>query len=331
VTTGSPATDPQVYTAASEIPDRRNDVRGIAGILVLVIVFWGFNWPLLKTALGSIGPLTLASVRLLLGAAVLFVFLIGRRSLGTPTRRDLPIVLSVGILQMGVFIACINLGLQYVEAGRSSILAYTTPLWVLPGAALFLREPVGRTHLLGFLLGIAGVVVLFSPMSFDWTDRSVVVGNALLLLAAFAWAAQIVHVRGHDWDSTPLQLAPWQMLVGFACIAPLALMFERDVPIDATPVLIAIVIYNGVIATAFGMWAVVTVNRALPAATTSIVLLGVPVSGLIFSFLLLGEPLSGPKLVGLSLILAGVGVVSTTMARTGAQPNVRSVAVLPLD
>jgi drug/metabolite transporter (DMT)-like permease len=310
---------------------RRADLRSVAGLLVLVIIFWGLNWPFLKTALGSIGPLTLAAVRLILGAAALFVFLLARRTIKMPTRRDLPIVFSVGILQMGVFIACINIGLQFVEAGRSSILAYTTSLWVLPGAAIFLGERLGRTHLLGFLLGISGVAVLFNPLSFDWSDRSVVIGNGLLLLAAFAWAAQIVHIRGHEWESSPLQLAPWQMLLGFACIAPFALIFERDIPIDASPTLIAIIIYNGVIATAFGVWAVVVVNRALPAATTSIVLLGVPVSGLIFSFLLLGEPLSASKLVGLALILVGVGVVSTTMSRTGREMGGQSAIVSGID
>jgi drug/metabolite transporter (DMT)-like permease len=283
---------------------------------VLVVIFWGLNWPLLKTALGSIGPLTLASVRLIFGALVLFAVLLARRSITRPNRQDMPIVLSVGILQMGVFIACVNLGLLYVEAGRSSILAYTTSLWVLPGAAIFIGERVGRSQLVGFVLGIAGVAVLFNPTSFDWSDRDVVIGNGLLLLGAFAWAAQIVHIRAHTWVSSPLQLAPWQMLVGFACIAPLAFIFERDAPIDVSPTLIAIIVYNGVIATAFGVWAVVVVNRALPAATTSIVMLGVPVSGVIFSYLLLGEPLGGPKLLGLALILAGVGVVSTTMART---------------
>jgi drug/metabolite transporter (DMT)-like permease len=302
---------------ASAPPGRLGALGSTTGLLVLVIVFWGLNWPFLKTALGSIGPLTLASVRLILGAAVLFVVLFTRRSITRPTRRDVPIVLSVGILQVGVFIACINLGLRYVEAGRSAILAYTTSLWVLPGAAVFIRERVGRIHVIGFVLGITGVAVLFNPASFDWSDQSVVIGNALLLLAAFAWAAQIVHIRGHEWDSPPLQLAPWQMLVGFACITPFAIIFERDVPIVPSPQLIGIVIYNGVIATAFGVWAVVVINRALPAATTSIVLLGVPVSGLIFSALLLGEPLTLSKVLGLGLILGGVGAVSTEQPDVG--------------
>ncbi len=294
---------------------------------MLVVIFWGLNWPLLKTALGSMGPLTFGGVRLMFGALVLFVLLLARRSISRPHRRDMPVVLSVGILQMGVFMACVNFGLLSVEAGRSSILAYTTSLWVLPGAAIFIGERVSRSHLAGFLLGITGVAVLFNPTTFDWSDRDVVVGNGLLLLGAVAWAAQIVHIRAHTWYSSPLQLAPWQMLVGFACIAPLAFTFERDVAIDMSPTLIAIIVYNGVIATAFGVWAVVVVNRALPAATTSIVMLGVPVAGLIFSYLLLGEPLTGPTLLGLALILAGVGVVSTTMARTRASGNFEATPI----
>ena len=53
-------------------------------------------------------------------------------------------ILSVGLLHMGAFAALVSLGLQHVPAGRSVVLAYTTPLWVIPAARLFLGEPIGR-------------------------------------------------------------------------------------------------------------------------------------------------------------------------------------------
>ncbi len=68
--------------------------------------------------------------------------------------------------------------------------------------------------------------------------------------------------------------------------------------------------YNGPIATGFAVWAWVSVNRALPAITTSIGSLGVPVVGVLASALVLDEALSVTNLLGLGFIVAGLAVVS---------------------
>ena len=73
-------------------------------------------------------------------AFVLLAFL-GR--LRWPARGDWPIVLSVGALQLASFFALTNLGMQSLPAGRSSVLAYTASLWVVP-LSLLAGEKVGR-------------------------------------------------------------------------------------------------------------------------------------------------------------------------------------------
>jgi len=280
-----------------------------AALLGLIILFWGVNWPVMKIGLDYIGPLTFAAARLALGAAVLFALLAATGRLTWLTRRDWPIVLTVGTLQMAAFLGLITVGLQYAEAGRSAILAYTTPLWVVPGAALFLDERLHGRRLAGFGLGMAGVAVLFNPFGFDWGEQRVVIGNGLLMLAAVAWAAQIVQIRGHKWDSPPLVLAPWQLTVGTLLLAPLAVGLEAGDPIRWTWTLGGVLAFNGIVATAFCYVAVITVNRALPAVTTSLALLAVPVSGLLFSAMLLGEPMGPTKAVGLALIVAGLALI----------------------
>jgi drug/metabolite transporter (DMT)-like permease len=154
------------------------------------------------------------------------------------------------------------------------------------------------------------VAALFNPLGFDWSETEVVAGNAYLMLAALGWAGAILHVRGHAWVSSPLQLAPWQMLVALPILFVLALLFEGDVGIAWSPDLIAILLYNGTVATAFCFWAAVTVQRSLPAISTSLGLLGVPTAGVIFSTLALGETLSATRVGGLALIVAGMALVN---------------------
>lgn len=279
-------------------------------LLTVVVVLWGINWPIMKVGVAVIPPLWFGVLRLAIGTAVLFGVLVLTRRLAWPTHQDLPVVASVGLLQMAGFLALVNLALVHVGAGRSAVLAYTTPLWVGPGAMLLLGERATWPKLLGLALGLGGIAVLFSPTAVDWSDDSAVQGNLLLMIAALCWAVAILHIRGHDWKLSPLQLAPWQLLAGLPPLIALALWREGPPAIQWSAPVAAIVLYNGVLATALCYWATVTVTRALPAVTTSLSLLCVPVVGLLSSTLSLGEPLGLPLLAGCGLILAGVGLVS---------------------
>jgi len=306
-------TTPAEATAAAA--SRVVTPRGAYALLLLVIGLWGANWPIMKVGLQYMPPLTFAATRVVLGALVLFTVNACTGRLRLPSRNDWRIVLSVGIMQMGGFMMSVTSGLQYVPAGRSSILAYTTSLWVVPLAALFLRERLAPLKLGGFVLGIAGVAVMFNPLGFDWHDPDVLLGNGLLMLGASLWAIQIVQVRGHRWEGSPLTLAPWQFTVAACMLVPAALLSESQAGIHWTPTLDVILLYNGPIATAFCFWAVLTFTRALPAMTTSLATLGVPVTGVLLSALFLGEPLTVTNTTGLVAILSGVALVALSDRR----------------
>jgi drug/metabolite transporter (DMT)-like permease len=113
---------------------------------------------------------------------------------------------------MVAFSALVAIGIQFVPAGRAIVLGYTTPLWVIPAARLFLGEPITRYHLAGGALALGGLAIMFNPAAFDWSDGRALLSNALLLLAAACWAVSIVYVRAHRWISTPFQLVFWEAL-----------------------------------------------------------------------------------------------------------------------
>ncbi len=279
-------------------------------LLLLVIVLWGVNWPVMKYGLAWVAPLTFAALRMLLGALTLLPIAGFMGELRWPSRRDWLLVWSVGLIQMAAFLGLVTVALQYVPAGRSSILAYTTSLWVVPLAAVVLGEAIDRYRLAGLLLGIGGVAVLFNPMGFDWSSPDVLLGNGLLLLAAFLWALLIVLVRGYPMQASPLALGPWQFLVAAAALVPIAWAVEGAPVLHWEPELWLVLFYNGPIATAFCFWAMISVTRALPAATTSIGSLGVPVVGVLSAAVWLREPITLTNLGGLALIGGGLLAVA---------------------
>lgn len=284
-------------------------------LLGAVIVLWGANWPIMKFGLGYIPPLWFAAARILLGCACLFALLAVRGRLRLPGRDDLWVLLSVGLGQLALGLALIHVALQYVEAGRSAILAYTTPLWVAPMAVVLLGERLGPVKLVGLMLGLGGVGVLFNPSTFDFSNRPALIGNGMLLLSAIILAAVIVHIRRRRWILTQVELMPWQMLLGGTLLVAAAWWLEGDAEIRWSWALGAVLAYNGPVASAFCFWAYLTVMRDLPAVSTALGSLGVPVAGVLFSAAVLGEPLSPAMVAGLVLIAAGVAVVVVADAR----------------
>jgi drug/metabolite transporter (DMT)-like permease len=174
--------------------------------------------PLLPAAVSGV------ALRSAIATAALFGVAAWRRRLILPARRDVPVVLSIALLHMVGFAALVSFGLLFVPVGRSAVLAYTTPLWVTPGAALFLGERLSWPRTGGVVLGIAGLAVLFNPLAFDWHDGGALFGNGVLLAAAVLWAASILHIRAHRWQAPPFDLIPWEMALATAVLGTLALL-----------------------------------------------------------------------------------------------------------
>ncbi|MXY41706.1 MAG: DMT family transporter [Rhodospirillaceae bacterium] len=280
------------------------------GLLGVVVCFWGVNWPIMKIGLVWLPPFWFTFLRLGLGAATLFILLALLGRLRVPPRHDWPMIAVVGTIQIGLFMTLVHWGLQFVPAGRAALLAYTTPIWVVPGAILFLGERLTALRALGLLAGLAGLAVLFNPMSFDWSDVRVVIGNAMLLASALCWATGIVVVKRHVWRCTPMDAVPWQLLIAAAIGLVIALAGDSGAAIEWNAGSVLVLLYNGSLATALAVWAVISINRALPAVTTSLAMLGVPAGGLLLSALILDEPVTVSLLLGLTLIAGGVAIVA---------------------
>jgi drug/metabolite transporter (DMT)-like permease len=212
---------------------------------------------------------------------------------------------------MTAFGALVGLGLSMIPAGRSIVLGYTTPLWVAPGAALFLREKLSRMQVIGVAVGMLGLALIFNPLAFDWNDRKALLGNALILIAAFCWAASILHVRAHKWISTPFQLVFWEVLLSTVLLVLIALLFEGVPVIPWRWEVMALFFYGGAFGVVLAYWAMAMVNRSLPAVTTSIGILATPVVGVLSAVVALNEPLSLP-LVGAMLLIGG-GIAMGTL------------------
>lgn len=284
-------------------------------LLGLVIFILGVNWPFLAIGLESISPAWMSVFRLLGAIVTVLIFLGVTGRAERPRRADYPIVVSVAA-QLALVFMLVFTALQIVPPGRSSILTWTASLWTVPLAVIFLGEGMNRLRWWGLALGVAGIVAVFEPTRLDWTDSRVVVGHIMLLAAAAVIAANSVHVRHHVWSGTPLALLPFQLVGALIPLLLIALISEGLPTIEWTGELIAIVAYQGVLASGLAVWGRLTVLRSLPAISTNLALMAVPLVGLLSSVVVVDEELTVGVVVGLALVLAGVGSSLIADSRT---------------
>lgn len=288
-------------------------------LLALAVSVLGFNWPVMATALKTLTPIWMAGFRVT--GAALAVGLVGALTgnLMVPPRQDLPMIISVALFRLATVMVLVFFALRLVPVGRSSVLVWTTSLWTVPIAAVFLGERMTRQKWTGLVIGISGVVILSGVWGNDWRDPSVILGTGLLLLAAIVNASTAVHIRRHRWTINPLQALPWQ-LVG-AAIPLVTLGFVVDGPplFDWTPGLLLNIGYQALLASGAAFWAQIVVLRNLSAVSTNLTMTGVPVIGVVSSSVVLGEDITVALGVGMLLVLAGV-VLNVLSDRAAPSP-----------
>lgn len=284
-------------------------------LLALMVMLWGISWPAMKMVLEVIPPLWLGVIRFLSGSLCLFIFLAVTKKITLPAKQDLPIILSVGCLQMLAFTALGLVAMQYTDVSRAALLAYTTPLWGVIITGIFYRQIPSKVQFIALLTGLAGIALVCSPHEMNWHNHGVVWGCVLLLMAAGCWSVVILHVRHHHWCQSPLSLAPWQMLFATLPMLILALIFEgepKTIPI--TPSMISLLIFIGPIATSICFVISTSCGRKVSSFVMSNFTLGVPVVGNIASLFILGTSMG--IVFGAGLVLVVLGSVLAIYAGT---------------
>lgn len=288
-------------------------------LLVLLVLTWAISWPVVKIGVTTVPPLWYGALRYLLAASCLFAFAALRREIALPPRSDWPLVVVSAVLQMSAFSALVGTALTVLPPGRASVLAYSTPIWVMPLSAWWLHERLTRSGLLGVGFGLLGVVVSAAP-SLHLAGSRPLLAYGMLLGAACAWAVSIVFVRRHRFTASALSLAPWQALLAAALLLPLAIFLEGAPP-RIEPSAAASLAYVGPVATAFAYWAAVETGRHLRASTMSMALLATPSLGILLSAVTLGEAIGPSLIAGVLLIAAGIRLATTA---AGPAPTVES-------
>ena len=279
--------------------------------MCLLALLWGASFPIIKVAVETIPPLTVAAIRALVGGLLLLALLGPRVTVWWREARDGDFFLSQALLNVVLPWTLVAWASRIIEAGLTTVLNSLSPIFIfLITWAVTRHEPATLRKFVGVSLGIAGVVVIVGPSALGGLGSHLA---AELACVAGSLSYGVAAVVGRRYDRLPaLVPAAGSVLTGAAILVPLAAFFDGW-PAGASTRSLLAVLALGVLSTGV---AFVVYFRLLATigsiATASQAYLRI-VIGVGLSVLLLGERPQPSHWIGLALVLAGV--VAMTLRR----------------
>ncbi|MBS0432910.1 MAG: EamA family transporter [Proteobacteria bacterium] len=284
--------------------------------LAVLTVVWSLNWTVMKWALDYCGVFNFCALRYLFGTLVLFGLLAFRGESFQPPP-FVPTVL-IGLAQTAGFQIFAQWALVGGGAGKTALLAYTMPFWMVPLAWWWLHERPGARQWLCIVIAATGLVFVIEP----WREVGSPVSVALALAGGLAWAIGTVLSKGvfQRSQTTPLQLTAWQMLYGTLVLCAVALIVPQRAT-DWSPPFLAALAYNAILSSgiAWALWLLIV--QRLSTQVAGLTSLLVPIAGVLFAWALLGEKPDPAEWAGIALI--GAALLSLNFARR-APAKIRS-------
>jgi drug/metabolite transporter (DMT)-like permease len=267
------------------------------------VIFWGFSFIATKVALREIHPVTLLTLRYMIGALFLLLAQYSRDKafLKIFSYRDwiqIFLLTVVGVTGLGLLQAY---GLLYTTAINTGWIIAINPIFITLAARLFLRETITIRKISGILLGFFGIFLIISKgvFSFSLFHSSSILGDLLVLTSAIAWTTFTVGGKGILSRFTPLSTVTVIMISGFLIILPLSFLKGEwnNLPYLSAPTWIGI-FFLGIFCSglAYLFW-----YSALEKRDSSVVgmyLYLEPLVTLIGAYLLLGEEIRWITLMG---------------------------------
>ena len=283
--------------------------------LLLLSIFWGYNWVVMKYALMDAGPFQFGAMRTFFGAMCLMaVMLVLKR----PMRpREFPTLVLLGILQTCGFTGLLIWALVYGGAGKTAVLTYTMPFWVMVLAWPLLGEKIRGIQWIAVLASVIGLLLIFDPLHLG----SDVFSMYLAILSGIFWALAVIiakklHRKVPDIDL--LSLTAWQMLMGSLPLVVLAFIVDAP-PIDWTARLFAAITFNAVFCNALAWLLWLYALQRLAAGVASMTSMLAPLIGVIAAWIQLGEKPTFIELCGMAFIAMALLIISIQAIRTHNQ------------
>jgi drug/metabolite transporter (DMT)-like permease len=283
--------------------------------VVFAMVFWAFSFIWVKEVYIAYGPLTTIFFRLIIATALMLIYGWVSKNLIKIDKQDYRTFLLLAFFEPFLYFMGESFGLKYVSSTMGALIIATIPLFSPIAASRFHGEKLSARNFIGIFLSFIGVGIVVFDNSLHFIASPL--GIALEFLAVFSAIGYTVILKGlsHKYNATTI--ITYQNFIGIFFFLPFWLIFES----------------NTMLTTPFHLPAIIAICKlALFASTIAFILytfsiknLGInkvnifiniiPVLTAVFAWYILGEPLTLRKIVGITVVIAGLLIAQIRMKK----------------
>jgi len=291
----------------NRLSDEMNTTWSDYALLVLLAVIFGASFTMTSVSVAEIPPATLVAGRLLIAAVILFVAMKFAGQKLPPFDRVWIIIFCSALFGNALPFFLISWGQETVDAGLAAILMAIMPLATIIIAHFWTHdEKLNQYKLIGFFLGILGVVVLigFDKLGSLGDDA---IRQYAITAAAICYAINVIITK--KLVGMPRR-AMAAALVGVSALIMIPVSLFLDDPLRLTPSANALtsLVLLAIFPTAIGTLLIFAIIKRRGASFFSQINFMIPVAGVLWGIILLSESLPARAWVALSIILAGVAL-----------------------
>ncbi|MGW7570364.1 EamA family transporter [Streptomyces tendae] len=305
----------------------RGKGTGLGIALASAVAFGGSGVAAKPLIEAGLDPLHVVWLRVAGAALVMLPLAVRHRAL--PRRRP-ALVAGYGLLAVAGVQACYFAAISRIPVGVALLVEYLAPALVLGWVRFVQRRPVTRAAALGVVLAVGGlacVVEVWSGLGFDALGLLLALGAACCQVGYFVLSDQGSDAGEEAPD--PLGVIAYGLLVGAAVLTLVARPWSMDWSVlggtalmDGTPVAAALLLaWIVLIATVLAYVTGIVAVRRLSPQVAGVVACLEAVIATVLAWVLLGEHLSAPQIVGGVVVLVGAFIAqSSTPAKGSADP-----------
>ncbi len=290
-------------------------LRGLVHLLIVYIV-WGSTYLGIRIAVregAGFPPFVMAGTRILTAGSILLLWAALARRRIRPTRSDLLVFASSGILLWLGGNGLVSWAEQRAESGYTALLVGSAPLWTTTLESFLDRRPPTLRLVGALLIGLAGVGVLNYPVMRHGSSADVVAALALFL-AVVSWGTGSVYQKRRTVTLPPEVNAAYQLLFGSVALLLLSLIAGEPRP-TPTPAALAAWAYLIVFGSVIAFTSFVKSLQLLPVSVVMTYSYVNPVIAVLLGWMILGERITMWTLAGSVLVILGVMGVFHEMRR----------------
>lgn len=276
--------------------------------LLTVAALWGSSYLFMRLGAGEFGAFALAGVRAV-GACLLMLPLLALREGFGDWRRHGKHIAVLGLTNSTLPFVLFSFAALSIGAGLSALLNATTPLFAAAVGWFWLRTRLSLTQWLGMGVGFAGVAALVLHKSgFAAGSGQVGWAVAACLGATFCYGFSANYSKRYLADAAPLAVATGGNVVSALLLAAPALWLWPQTAPSAKAWLAVLALVVGATSIAYVLY--YRLVAAIGAARTVTVAYLIPLFGVFWAWLFLGEAFTGGMALGCAVILLGVALTT---------------------